>query len=101
MLNALTIKDSYHLPRMDKCLDSLGDATSFSTLDCNSGYWQILMREEDQNKTAFVTHCGVNRFKSMLFGLCDAPAIFQSALDMIIAKVKWNYALIYLDDVSF
>jgi hypothetical protein len=56
-LNALTIKDSYPLPRMDECLDSLGDATVLSTLDCNSGYWQILMKEEDQNKTAFVTHC--------------------------------------------
>ena len=32
-LNALTIKDSYPLPRMDECLDSLGDATMFSTLD--------------------------------------------------------------------
>jgi hypothetical protein len=56
-LNALTIKDSYPLSRMDECLDSLGDATVLSTLDCNSGYWQILMKEEDQNKTAFVTHC--------------------------------------------
>lgn len=98
-LNALTIKDSYPLPRMDECLDSLGDATMFSTLDCNSGYWQILMKEEDQNKTAFVTHCGVHRFKRMPFGLCNAPATFQRALDMILAKVKWNYALIYLDDV--
>jgi hypothetical protein len=98
-LNALTIKDSYPLPRMDECLDSLGDATIFSTLDCNSGYWQILMKEEDRNKTAFVTHCGVHQFKRMPFGLCNAPATFQRALDMILAKVKWNYALIYLDDV--
>jgi Reverse transcriptase (RNA-dependent DNA polymerase) len=98
-LNALTIKDSYPLPRMDECLDSLGDATIFSTLDCNSGYWQILMKEEDRNKTAFVTHCGIHRFKRMPFGLCNAPATFQRALDMILAKVKWNYALIYLDDV--
>jgi RNase H-like domain found in reverse transcriptase/Reverse transcriptase (RNA-dependent DNA polymerase)/Retroviral aspartyl protease len=98
-LNALTIKDSYPLPRMDECLDSLGDATIFSTLDCNSGYWQILMNEEDRNKTAFVTHCGIHRFKRMPFGLCNAPATFQRALDMILAKVKWNYALIYLDDV--
>jgi Reverse transcriptase (RNA-dependent DNA polymerase) len=68
-LNALTVKDSYPLPRMDECLDSLGDATIFSTLDCNSGYWQIAMREEDKNKTSFVTHCGVHRFKRMPFGL--------------------------------
>eukprot|EP00171_Calliarthron_tuberculosum_P022762 IDg22762t1 len=35
-LNALTVKDSYPLPRMDDCLDSLGKAAFFSTLDCNS-----------------------------------------------------------------
>ena len=40
-LNAVTVKDSYTLPRMDECLDSLGDATIFSTLNCNSGYWHI------------------------------------------------------------
>jgi hypothetical protein len=37
-LNALTIRDSYPLLRMDQCIDSLGDAQLFSTLDCNSGY---------------------------------------------------------------
>ena len=38
-LNALTVKDSYPLPRIDECLDTLGDAAIFSTLDCNNGYW--------------------------------------------------------------
>jgi Reverse transcriptase (RNA-dependent DNA polymerase) len=86
-LNALTVKDSYPL-RMDECLDSLGDATIFSTLDCNSGYWQIPIEERDRDKTAFVTHCGVHIFKRMPFGLCNAPATFQPALDMILSKVK-------------
>jgi RNase H-like domain found in reverse transcriptase/Reverse transcriptase (RNA-dependent DNA polymerase) len=57
------------------------------------------MKETDRNKTAFVTHCGVNRFKRKPFGLCNAPATFQRALDMILARVKWKTALIYLDDV--
>lgn len=38
-LNAITVKDSYPLPRMDDCLDSLGVGAFFSTLDCNWGYW--------------------------------------------------------------
>mgnify|MGYP003411260331 FL=1 len=98
-LNALTVKDTYPLPRMDECLDSLGDAFLFTTLDCNSRYWQIQVTDEDKDKTAFVTHCGVHRFKRMPFGLCNAPATFQRALDMLLAKVKWNFALVYLDDV--
>jgi hypothetical protein len=38
-LNAVTVRDSYPLHRMEECIDSLWDATIFSTLDCNSGYW--------------------------------------------------------------
>jgi hypothetical protein len=39
--NAVTTRETYPLPRMDECFDSLGDAQIFTTLDCNSGYWQI------------------------------------------------------------
>jgi hypothetical protein len=95
----MNIKDSYPLPRMDECLDSLGDAVIFSTLDCNSGYWQIPIDKKDRDKTAFVTHCGLHRFTRMPFGLVNAPATFQRAVDMILAQVKWEYALVYLDDV--
>ena len=45
-LNAATIPDTYPLPRMDDCIDSLGDATVFSTLDANSGYWQLPIVEK-------------------------------------------------------
>ena len=44
-LDAITVKDSYPLPRIEDCLDSLRDATCFTTLDCNSGYWQIPVAE--------------------------------------------------------
>ena len=40
-LNEVTLLDSYPIPRMDECIDSLGDAQYFSTLDANWGYWQI------------------------------------------------------------
>ena len=57
-LNAVTIKDRYPLPRMEDCLDSLGDAQFFSTLDCNWGFWQIPLAEDDRHKTAFTTFAG-------------------------------------------
>ena len=38
-LNALTIRDSYPIPRIDECIDSLGEAKVFSTLEANVGYW--------------------------------------------------------------
>ena len=57
-LNAATVADWYPLPRADDCLDSLGAAMVFTTLDCNSGYWQLALAEEDKDKTAFVSHMG-------------------------------------------
>jgi hypothetical protein len=54
-LNAITLRDSYPLLRMDDCIDSPGDANIFTTLDCNSGYWQIPVRPEDRDKTTFTS----------------------------------------------
>ena len=55
-VNAITVKDTYPIPRMDECLDSLGDANYFTTLDCNRGYWQIPIAEEDKDKATFTCH---------------------------------------------
>ena len=98
-LNERTVKDSYPLPRMDDCLDSLGEAQFFSTLDCNAGYWQIPISKEDRHLTTFTCHCGLYQCTRLPFGLCNAPATFQRAIDMILAGVKWQYALVYLDDI--
>ena len=98
-LNAITVPDSYPLPRADDCLDSLGEAMIFTTLDCNSGYWQIPIAECDRDKTTFTTHMGTFRHLRMPFGLRNAPATFQRALDIILSSVRWQSCLIYLDDV--
>jgi len=68
LLNVVTKKDSYPLPRMDECIDRLGEATIFSTMDCNSGYWQVAIAPEDREKTAFVCHKGAHQYKRMPLG---------------------------------
>ena len=98
-LNDVTVRDSYPIPRMDECLDSLGDAKIFSTLDANTGYWQVEIDEQSRSMTTFSSHWGVYRFKRMPFGLRNAPATFQRALDVILSSVRWQSALVYLDDV--
>ena len=98
-LNAVTIRDAYPIPRMDECIDSLADATVFSTLDCNSGYWQVEIPEEERDKTAFVSHHGLFRCTRMPFGLKNAPGTFQRAIDIILATVRWQCAIVYLDDI--
>ena len=98
-LKDLTVKDTYPLPRMDDCIDFLGEASVFSMLDCNSGYWQIPVADEDQDKTIFTCHEGTYKSVRLLFGLTNAPATFQRAIDMILSGVKWKTFLVYLYDV--
>ena len=98
-LNAVTVRDSYPLPRMDDCIDSLGHARVFTTLDAMCGYWQLPIRPGDMEKTSFTCHQGTFMYNRMPFGLCNAPATFQRALDIILAGYRWQTCLVYLDDV--
>jgi hypothetical protein len=98
-LNAITVPDTYPLPRMDECIDSLGEADIFTTLDCNSGYWQIPVHPEDREKTTFTSHFGIYQFLRLPFGLRNAPATFQPAIYIILSGIRWKTCLVYLDDV--
>jgi len=84
---------------MDDCIDFLGDAKVFSTLDCNSGYWQVPVEDEDREKTTFVCHEGAYRYIRLPSGLSIAPETFQRAIDMILGGLKWKSCLVYLDDI--
>ncbi|XP_060758004.1 uncharacterized protein LOC132868818 [Neoarius graeffei] len=97
-LNSLTIKDAYPLPKIE-CLDVLGRASLFSTLDLQSGYWQIAVDSKDREKTAFITKWGLYEYTRMPFGLCNAPSTFQRAMELVLRGLQWETLLIYLDDV--
>ena len=98
-LNNATKKDAYPLPRIDTCLDCLSTAKVFSTLDLQSGYWQLEIAEEDRHKTAFITKYGLFEYRKMPFGLCNAPSTFQRCMELILKGLQWKTLLIYLDDV--
>jgi len=98
-LNAVTIKDSYPLPRIDDLLDQLSGNAWFTTLDLKSGYWQIKIRSEDKEKTAFSVGNGLWQFTVMPFGLCNAPATFERLMERILQGLITKICLVYLDDV--
>lgn len=94
-LNFQTYKDSYPLPRIESCLDSLGGSKIFSSLDLRSGYLQAAIDPESADKTAFVTRKGSYRFKVLSF----TPALFQKLMDLVLAGLNWEVCLVYLNEV--
>ena len=98
-LNDITVKDSYALPRIDDALATLSGNTYFSSIDLNAGYWQIPMNDADKDKTSFITDAGLFRFNVLAFGLTNAPVTFQRYMDAVLAGLKWNILLVYIDDV--
>ena len=98
-LNSITKKDVYPLPRVEDILDTLGEAKYFSSLDLASGYWQVELDEDACAKSAFTTHHGLFEFTRMPFGLCNAPATFQRAMQAVLSGLEWNSCFVYLDDI--
>lgn len=98
-LNSLTVKDAFPLPLIEDCMDTLAGTQFFSTLDLASGYYQIELDEVSQKKTAFITRYGLFEHTRMGFGLCNAPATFQRAMNLVLRGLTWKDVLAYIDDV--
>ncbi|BHF70212.1 hypothetical protein SprV_0301326200 [Sparganum proliferum] len=98
-LNAVTVRDSFPLPRLDDTLDALGNAAWFSTLDLKSGYWQVEIHPDDRHKTAFTVPQGLYEFQTLPFGLCNAAATFQRLMYRVLQPLIPDKCLVYLDDI--
>ncbi|KAK3106610.1 hypothetical protein FSP39_023509 [Pinctada imbricata] len=98
-LNDVTLKDAYPIPRVDDCLEALSGAKWFSSMDLNTGFWQIGMADEDKEKTAFLTSMGLYQFTVMPFGLVNAPSTFERLMEDVLRKLQWQECLVYIDDI--
>jgi hypothetical protein len=79
-------KDPFGLPRIDQVVDSTARCSVLSFLDCYSGYHQISLTKEDEEKTAFITPFGAFCYTSMSFGLKNAGATYQRAIQTCLAN---------------
>lgn len=98
-LNSHTIFDRYPIPDTNIILSNLGNARYFSTIDLESGYHQIRIKESDKEKTAFSVNGAKYEYNRMPFGLKNAPSIFQRAVDEILRPFIGKFAYVYIDDV--
>ena len=99
-LNSLMVKDSHPLPRICETLESLAGVAHYTTIDMNSGFWQVPMDDESKQYTAFTLgSMGLYECECMPFGLCNAPPTFQRLMLNCLGELNLTYCLIYLDDV--
>jgi hypothetical protein len=98
-LNKHCPKDPFGLSRIDQVIDSTAGCDLLCFLDCYSGYHQITIKEEDQEKTAFITPFGAYFYTTMSFGLKNANATYQRAIYACFKKQLNKNVEAYVDDV--
>lgn len=98
-LNAKTVADVYPLPLITETVDLLANSRYYSSLDLMSGYHQVPVDLEDQHKTAFIVESGLFQFRKLPFGLKNAPSTFERLMDFVLAGLKEESILVYMDDI--
>ena len=102
-LNAVTVRDSFPLPRIDDLLHKVGQATVFSKMDMQSGFHQVPMEPNSIETTAFSLPeaiQGSSHFEwiVMPFGLMNAPSTFQRLISKVLIGCE-TFTAAYIDDV--
>jgi dsDNA-binding SOS-regulon protein len=98
-LNKHCPKDPFGLPRIDHVIDSMAGCDLLCFLDCHFGYHQIAIKEEDQEKTAFITLFGACCYTTMSFGLKNAGTTYQRAIQARFKRQLNKNVEAYVDDV--
>nr|XP_009595482.2 uncharacterized protein LOC104091772 [Nicotiana tomentosiformis] len=99
-LNSATCKDHFPMPFINQMLDRLVRRSFYCFLDGYSGYNQINIALEDQEKTTFTCPYGTFAFSRMPFGLCNAPATFQRCMMSIFSDMVEYFLEVFMDDFS-
>ena len=98
-LNNACSNDSFLLPKIDQFVDSTAEHKLLTFMNTFSGYNQIQMVEEDQEKIVFITNQGLYCYRVMPFGLKNVRAMYQRLVNQIFSKQIERNVEVYVDDV--
>jgi hypothetical protein len=99
ILNEVTIKNKYALPRIEDLFDQMRGAKIFLKIDLRSGYHQLKIRTEDVPKTTFTPRYGLYEFLVMSFGLTNAPAYFMNLMNKVYMEYLDQFVAVFIDDI--
>ncbi|WZZ44734.1 hypothetical protein YC2023_040993 [Brassica napus] len=99
-LNSASRKDHFPLPFIDQMLERLANHPFYCFLDGYSGFFQIPIHPNDQEKTTFTCPYGTFAYRRMPFGLCNAPATFQRCMMSIFSDLIEDVVEVFMDDFS-
>jgi hypothetical protein len=99
LLNEVTIKNKYPLPRIKDLFDQMKGAGVLSNIDLRSGYHQLRIRESDIPKTAFHTRYGLYEYTVISFGLTNAPAYFMYLMNKMFMENLDKFVVVFIDDI--
>jgi putative transposase len=88
------------MPLVEDVISQLGKSAWFTTLDLQSGFWQIKMALKDMGKTALVTRSGLFEWTVMPFGLKNATSTFARTMTEVFKDLGNSFLKIFVDDLN-
>jgi len=99
VLNKMTMKNKYPLPKIDDLMDQLHGSSVFSKIDLWSGYHQILVKADDVQKTAFRSRYGHYEYVVMPFSVTNAPTVFMDYMNRIFRPFLDKFFVVFIDNI--
>jgi hypothetical protein len=100
-INMVTPKDEYPMLVADLLVDRASGYKVLSFMDGHSGYNQIFIAESDVHKTTFRCPGSIGTFEWVVipFGLKNAGATYEMAMNSIFHDMIGKYMEVYIDDI--